>query len=338
MDYCPVCGGSTGGAYACPTCGTAQQPLQQTPYPAPDPYLQQTGYPQQDPYAQQAAYAEQLQYHQQTGQAQYAGHSPYPEQVQQQYPPQEQYAEGYPAPYAADPMTVGWHVPEQQLPSEYPEFDATRLQEPVDAAPLGPAEPAGFEPADPASGFAAEEPAGAEAPADDRDGANEDIEAEDPARPRVHGRRGRSRHRTLKLVLGTATGLVLAGGLVTVLPGELAPTGSGSARNGSSQADAQPSDGTGLPSVPAYAVPASAQDVDASAPGRDSSASPKSSSSADASAKPSAHPPAHPSGGTMPTTGYTQPTTPTQSPPPPPPPHSPPPTHHQGHGCVLLCW
>jgi hypothetical protein len=342
MDQCPYCGGYLGGAIACPACGA---PVQQAQYA-------QTSYTQQgQQYSQQyPQYAQQ--------QVQYAQQPDGQYDRTQVYAPQQNYAgqaydggqsgaayDGYRSEYAADPSTVAWHLSQEQA-AAYAGFQETAaagatvpdasadlagLAGAMDA--IGPDEPPDL-PWETEPG--ADAPQAGELHAGEPEYAGEeDCEPDHcEGRGRSRGRRGKSRHRTLKLVVGTATGFVLAGALMTVLPNELLPTSHSSAQDSTPQADGESADSPGSSGTPSNAVPITEQDPSTASGAGGHSTGPASSASAKATHHPAAThsaTPTRPPATRAPSSGPTQ-APPATSTPPPQHTQSPPP------GCVLLCW
>ncbi|MEU6174766.1 hypothetical protein ABZ832_22990 [Streptantibioticus parmotrematis] len=191
-----------------------------------------------------------------------------------------------PRPYAPEPVAVAAH--DSRLPADYTRFEAHE--------PYG----TGQGPAGPGAGTWAGDwdhavttltdapsPPGA-TPVDADNDVVVDVESDagtdapGPGHGRTGrgGRRARPRRRGLKVALGMATGCVLAGAVVTALPGEFVPTGQ-RAPSGTPDATASTDDDGGASSLPgANAAPAAAVHLPSTSP----------SGSASPSAKPSAPP------------------------------------------------
>lgn len=356
MEYCRACGGYLGGAYACPGCAAtarltaeragyaaraqyARTPSYDPPAAFPQQAQDQSSYPQPSPYDRSQGYDEGH------GHGRYDDHlhaySPTPGYDQRAQP---QYA-GLGAAHTADRNHAAGHGGQDGRPTDEWHLAGREAAGGTGfgtAAPRGPADPVALlQSPEPVTGAYPDDPAftagpdGTDAPADDAAGgwyADEENGAPAPrdteSRGRRAARRARPKHRTLKLVLGTATGLALAGGLVTVLPSEMTPT-SHSAKDRPSEADGPPSDGA--TDTPVDGTPASDQDTGSVTAGD--------TGQAVQPAVAATHPPGEathaPPTATHPAGTSTSPATPTRAPTPPP---APPQQHQPPKSCVLICW
>ncbi|PWI41884.1 hypothetical protein [Streptomyces sp. ICBB 8177] len=243
MDHCPVCGAFPGQGPGCPACAT------QAFHPRPEP--PQTPLPR--PYAPEPVAV--------------ASHDRHVAAPYTRFEAYEPYETG---PGSAAPGAGVWA-------GDWDEAAATLADPPGSREPL--TGPAGVP--DPLSDAT---PAGA---GTDADAGSDDADAVVPGpghgRTGRGGRRARPRRRGLKVALGMATGCVLAGAVVTALPGEFVPTGqrapSGTPDAGASASD----DGGGASSLPGTsAEPAAALHLPSTSPSGNSA-----SPSAKASARPS---------------------------------------------------